>query len=328
MAFGMSGRFFHAPFIATHPGFSLHGIMERSVKQAATIYPGIREYNDMESLLRDPETELVIVNTPTCTHAEFAQAALENGKHVLMEKSFALSKKEAEVLFETAEKNGRHLLAYQNRRWDGDFLALRETIDKGLLGDITELHIRYDRYSIPVKTGVPKEKDIPGNGVAYGLGPHLLDQAICLFGEPQQVNAIRAIKRPGSLVDDYAFFHLIFPGPINVFLYTSLIVPDTLPAFVAHGVNGSFVGYRTDPQERQLMAGMLPTDAQFGITESDLKTTLTDSNKIKTHLPFVRGNYNLLFDAVYEQIRNNRPYPIKKEEILWQMECFDQVKTV
>ena len=324
----MSGRIFHAPFLSTNPQFKLNAVVERSQKKMAAHYPDIVSYNSIEELLKDSEIELVIVNTPNFTHFDFAKQALRAGKHVLIEKPAAGKAAEIKELFEVAKAANRHAMCYQNRRWDSDFLSLKEVIESGRLGKLSEVNLRYDRYKPELSVKPFKEtKETPINGIVYELGPHLIDQAIHLFGKPLTFDKLTTIQRPSSEVPDYVNYRLTYTGGLVVQLTSGLLIPDQLPAFVAHGTLGSYSKMRIDVQEAQLDSGILPTDDAYGIepvgNEGKLVTVGVDGQKNIEFIPSIKGDYSNLFYAVYHTIRNNAVYPITEEHVIWQMELLE-----
>lgn len=328
MAYGMSGRIFHAPFIALHPGFELNAVVERHEKKAAADYPGITSYNNVDELLRDDEVELIIVNTPPYTHFELAKKALEAGKHVLIEKPVATNSTEVKTLFDLGRKMGKHVMVYQNRRWDSDFTSVRKMIESGRLGELIEVHFRFDRYKAALSPKVFKEtKTTPGSGLIYDLGPHLIDQAISLFGRPLTFKKTSGIYRENSQVPDYFHFHLQYPHQLNVYLTSGLLIAQPTPSFVVHGTLGSYLKNRVDVQEVQLDKSMRPNDPEYGIEptgeEGLLVTVGADTQKTTEKIPSEKGDYMHLFDAVYHTIRNNALYPITEEHIAWQMELLE-----
>jgi scyllo-inositol 2-dehydrogenase (NADP+) len=327
ISYGMSGRIFHAPFLSTNPLFKLKAVVERNEKKMARTYPYIVSYDTVEDMLADAEIELVIVNTPNFTHFELTQQALLAGKHVLVEKPAAANTAEIEILFETAKAANRKLTFYQNRRWDSDFLAVKEVIESGKLGRLTEVHLRYDRYKPQLQTKPFKETKTPVNGTIYDLGPHIIDQAIILFGRPLSFDKTVASQRDNSIVVDYFNFRLTYPGNFNVYLTSGLLIPEPVPSFVVHGTLGSFLKYRTDVQEEQLDSGMFPTDESYGLetagSEGKLVTIGADGEKNVEWVKSEKGDYNGLFNAVYHTIRDNALYPVTEEHIYWQMELLE-----
>jgi predicted dehydrogenase len=329
LSFGMSGRLFHAPFIDAHPGFTFSALVERREKKAQVLYPRITSYDSVKDLLEDKSIQLVIVNTPNGLHYEHAKAAMMAGKHVLVEKPATVSLAELNELYEIADKKGVHYLAYQNRRWDSDYQSIRQVIESNQLGNLIEVHFRYDRYKAEIEAKPFKESpDSPGNGLVYALGPHLLDQAISLFGKPISSHKITGINRKGSLVPDYFSYQLKYNNQLNVFLTSSLLVAHPLPAFVLHGTKGSYIKKRTDVQEAQLLVNMKPSDPAYGLEPEINAGELTiagDDNKIRTEpVKAGKSNYMGLFEAVYQQIVNNQPYPVTRDQLRWQIELLEK----
>ena len=326
LAYGMSGRLFHAPFLHAHPGFIFSAVSERSQKKVHQVYSDVKSYNTADELINDPDLELIIINTPNNTHFEYAKKALEGGKHVLIEKPFASSVEEAKELFNLGRNQQRYVLAYLNRRWDSDFQLVKNVIASKKLGELIEVHIRFDRYKPVIEGKAFKEEPIPGSGLAYNLGPHVLDQAISLFGRPNKCLKTTAARRTGTKVDDYAFFHLIYPDQLQVYVHVSLLCARPLPAYVLHGKTGSLIKDRTDIQEKQLNQGMSVVDEAYGKDDSVGELTVVDVNgQYSTEaVPAPQGNYYHLFEAVYQQLRNNQPYPITEEDVLCQLEMLGQ----
>ncbi|WP_316792880.1 Gfo/Idh/MocA family oxidoreductase [Pedobacter frigoris] len=327
LAFGMSGKVFHAPFIDAHPGFKFHAVLERNQKTAAAAYPGVKSYDTFESLIADPEIELVIVNTPNFTHADYTRRSLQAGKHVLIEKPFTPTSAEAKELFELAKSVGKQIFIYHNRRWDSDCTSIQKVVESGKLGRLVEVHYRYDRYRKAIGPKIFKEEPQPASGLMYDLGPHLLDQAISLFGKPTSFYKVLGKHRENTKVDDYFMIHLSYPNDLNVFLTSGLLIADPQKAFVLHGSAGSFVKGRSDVQEGQLLAGMKLSNPAFGIEAPEDKGHLTIMDEQGTpHLSLVEsehGNYMGLFEAVYQSLVNDIPYPITEEQILAQLEILE-----
>ena len=327
LAYGMSGKLFQAPFLAAHPGFELYAVVERTEARMQHDYPGIRSFRSVAELLADATVELVVVNTPSATHFELASQALRAGKHVLLEKPVATSVAQLQALMALARQQGRHLLAYQNRRWDSDFGAVRRVFESGQLGQLLEAHFRFDRYKPALNVKKFKEEPGPGAGLLADLGPHLIDQAISLFGQPLSAHKTLGHNRPSSQVDDFFSLHLRYPKGLNVWLTSSLLVASPGPAYVLHGTQGSYQKGRTDPQEAQLLAGLAPTAPTYGheLPGQEGRLTLASADTTLHTAPDAAapGNYLGLFEAVHTAIRHQRPYPIRAEQLLWQNELLE-----
>ena len=327
LAYGMSGKVFHAPFIATHPGFNLIGIVERSKKLAQNDYPEIVSYNSVDELINDETIDLVIINTPNNTHYEYAKKALNAGKHILVEKPFTATTAQAKDLFKLAKSVGKKALVYQNRRYDSGFNAVKKVIESGRLGKLVEVHFRYDRYRNEISPKAFKEELVEATGLQYDLGPHLLDQAITLFGRPLKFNKILSKNRAHTKVDDYFAIQLTYPNDLNVFLTASMLVADIQSAFVVNGMMGSFSKNHADVQEAQLLQGMKPTAETYGIENpadaGKLTLVTADGGRTTELVPSEKGNYSGIFEAIYEAIINGKSYPITEEDILAQLEVLE-----
>jgi scyllo-inositol 2-dehydrogenase (NADP+) len=324
LAYGMSGKVFHAPFLSAHPGFDFYAITERHEKKAHLDYPGIKSYDSVDDLIDDPTVELVVINTPNYSHYEYAKKALLKGKHILVEKPFAATVAEAKELFALADRVGKKVFVYQNRRWDSDFLSLKEIVTGNRIGKVIELHIRYDRYRAGIGVKSFKEELVPATGLQYDLGPHLLDQAISLFGKPLNFYKVLAKNRKNTKVDDYFNIHLSFENNIHVYLTASMLVSDPQAAFVLHGEIGSYIKQRSDVQEQQLLSGMKLSDPGYGLEPQEKEGLLTlmaaDGSKTQHHIPSAVGSYLPVFEAVYRAIVFDEPFPVKPEDILLQLE--------
>jgi predicted dehydrogenase len=325
----MSGKLFHAPFVHAHPGFDFKGVLEHNTKKVNADYPAIKSYDKLEEILGDPEIELVIVNTPSNTHVDYARKALLAGKDILVEKPFAPTVKEAQEIFDLGRKLGRKVMVYQNRRFSSDFAVTRDTIKSGVLGDIIEVHLRYDRYRAAIGPKVFKETPLPAAGIVYDLAAHLLDQTICIFGKPSTFRKTTGVYRKNSQVDDYGHIHLTYPKQVNVFISTSLLVAEPQPGIIIHGTKGSFVKSFCDRQEDQLIAGMKPGDPGFGEEEAGREGRLTLMNdqgdKSVELVPSITGKYMDLFEAIFQTIRNGSEFPVKELEVLTQIKILESV---
>ena len=327
LSFGMSGTLFHAPFLNEHPGFQLTSVVERSKKLAHKSYPNIKSYDTIDQLIADKDIDLVVVNTPNLTHFEFALKALKAKKHVLVEKPFCVTSSEAKELFAVAKKVDRSILPYQNRRYDSDFLSVKSVLESGKLGSLVEAHMRYDRYRHHIGPKIAKETPVPGSGLLYDLGPHLLDAAIALFGYPLEWSKHTGQFRPKTQVDDYAHIHLLYPMGVQVFITMSMLVVQPQASFVLNGTKGTFVKQRTDIQEQQLLAGMSPGNPLFGIEESDkfgvLTTIAEDGERHTEEIESVKSSYLNLFEDVYKSLADGISYPISEKDIIRQIEILE-----
>jgi scyllo-inositol 2-dehydrogenase (NADP+) len=326
LSYGMSGKVFHAPFISLHPGFELKGAWERSKKLIGADYPGVTSYATMEDILHAKDVDLVVVNTPTYTHYEYAKKVLEAGKHAVVEKAFTANAAEAEELKSIADKKGVKLSVFQNRRWDSDFKTVKKVVDEGMLGEIVEASFAYDRYNAALSYKAHKEIPGPGSGIVKDLSPHLVDQALYLFGFPESVFADVMVTRPTSQVDDY-FEILFYYKNFRVRLHSGYFVREPVPSYVIHGRLGSFLKTRGDVQEVKLQAGVKPTKEGWEEPESErgLLHTEISGKIVKERIETLPGNYYAYYDGVYEALANNKPMPVTADDGVRVMKIIDAV---
>lgn len=316
LSFGMSGRVFHAPFITEHPGFEFAGAWERSIKSLNQYYPEAKSYASFESVLQDEAIALIVVNTPTNSHYELAKKSLEAGKHVVVEKAFTTTVAEAEELKALAEAKNTKLSVYQNRRWDSDFKTVQYIIEKGILGNLVEVSISYDRFNPALSPKLHKEIPGPGAGIVYDLGPHLIDQALVLFGKPRAVFASLDVMRASSQVEDYVEILLYYPK-LQVRLRATYFAREPAPSYIVHGTKGSFLKTRADVQEATLQTGRKPTGADWGAEpdqDHGLLHTEIDGTVVKERVESLPGNYMEYYEGVYKSITNNQQPPVTADD--------------
>ncbi len=315
LSYGMSGKVFHAPFLELHEGFELVGSWERSNKLIQLDYPNVKSYSSYEELLQD-EIELVIVNTPTASHYEYAKRALLAGKHIIVEKAFTTTVAEAEELKAIADANNLKLAVFQNRRWDSDFKTVKKIFQEGILGNIVEAEFHFDRYNPELSPKLHKETINPGSGILKDLGPHLIDQALHLFGMPIRVFADIRTTRKESVVDDYIDLLLFYPH-FNARLKSGFFVREAIPAYILHGENGSFLKQRGDLQEDSLKMGEMPNRTTWKSENEGnegLLHTEINGEIIRKKVPTQLGNYYDYFDGVYQSIVYNLAEPVTAQD--------------
>ena len=314
-SFGMSGKVFHAPFLAVNEKFILHGSWERSSKTIKQYYPDAISYDTYEALLADDEVELVIVNTPNITHYEFAKKALLAGKHVVVEKPFTVTETEGRELIAIAQQQQKKLSVFQSRRYDSDFLTVKDVLNKKLLGNVVEAELHYDRFVETLSYKVHKETPVKGTGMLYDLGSHLIDQALQLFGMPTNVFADIRIIRQISQVDDY-FEVLLYYRNLRVRVIATALAREA-QGYIIHGSKGSFLKPKTNIQEEALAAGKLPLGAEWGreeVVSWGLLHTEINGKVTREHVPTLQGNYMRYFDGMYRAVREGADVPVLPED--------------
>jgi len=301
-SYGMSGEVFHAPLLSVNRGFEIISILERTRSLSRERYPEAKITRNYHEMLTENSIELVVVNTPDRFHYEMAREALEAGKHVVLEKPFTLDSREGDKLLNIAKNQKRLLSVFQNRRWDGDFLTVKEILNKGLLGRLVEYEAHFDRYRNFIQQNTWKEDHGTGTGTLFNLGSHLIDQALVLFGKPEHVNADIRIQRTGGKVDDAFTLWLGYPE-VKVTIKASYLVREPGPRYLLHGTEGSFLKHGIDPQEEALKKGELPGGPDWGKEAPEEWGTL--NTEIEEHYGPYRtlpGNYPAFYENIYEAL--------------------------
>jgi len=291
IGYGLGGAVFHAPRIQAEPRLRLHAVVTSRADQVRRDLPGVAVVATAGELLEDPAVELVVVATPNAVHHRLAAAALRAGRHVVVDKPFTLTTAEADELIELAAAADRRLSVFHNRRWDGDFLTVRRGVEDGVLGEVTTFVSRYDRFR-PVPKGSWKEAAVPGSGLLWDLGPHLIDQALVLFGPPRTVWADLGVQRPGVEAVDYV--HLVLGyGRRRAVLHAGMLVRDPGPRFEVHGDRGSLV--------------------TWGLDQPEVKATLTGEvagQELRGRLAGVPDGHGSFYAAMAAAVAGEGPVPV------------------
>src|SRR5229473_1852503 len=275
VGFGLAGRAFHAPVIRAVPGLHLAAIVQRSGTEAAEKYPDVRIVRSLEELLSIREIRLIVIATPNDTHYAFARLCLEAGRDVVVDKPFTTTLAEAVALVQLAKDTGRLLTVYQNRRYDGDFQAIRKLVADGTLGRIVRFETSYDRFRPQLKPDAWRETRRPGSGILFDIAPHLIDHALVLFGLPEAVTADVRIERENAAADDAFDITLHYSNGMRAALRSSILAAAPRPRFVLLGTQGSFVKQTFDPQEMNLRHGYIPSDSAWGAEAAENWGVLT-----------------------------------------------------
>ena len=305
IGYGRAGQTFHTPLLRSTPGFDLAVVVSSRPAQVLADLPQATVVATPADAFTDPAVELVVIATPTATHGELAAAALEAGKHVVVDKPIAVSLDAARRVGALASRRQRVLATFHNRRWDGDFLALADIVRSGTLGDITHVESHFDRFR-PVVRDRWRERPGPGSGVWNDLGPHLADQALQLFGLPESISGSLAAHRAGANTDDWAHVVLGY-GRRAVILHASMLAA-TGPRFVVHGTRGSWIKVGVDPQEVQLSAAM--GVALGGASPVESATYVDGTTRVETATVIPRGDYRQFYIAVGDAIRGKGSNPV------------------
>jgi predicted dehydrogenase len=315
VGYGMASKVFHAPIIEAVPSLSLKKIVERRGEESRGRHAGAETVREFDEVLRD-DIELVVVATPNDSHFGLASRALLAGKHVVVEKPFTNTSAEARELTELARSQHRLVSAHHNRRWDGDFLTVRKILEGGLLGRLVEYESYYDRYRNEPRPGAWRERQGPGSGVLYDLGPHLIDQALVLFGLPNELTADVRTQRDFAKADD-SFDVRLHYDRLSVTLKATMLAREPGPRFTLHGTEGSFVKHGLDPQEDALKLGGTPASEGWGREPEEhwgIINTQAGGVHVRERVETIAGDYAAYYRNVADAIRGRAELIVRPEE--------------
>ena len=330
LGFGLAGKVFHCPFISAVPGLELSAIVQRHGNEAATAYPSALILRSIDDALADPNIDLIVVGTPNDTHFDLAARALQAGKHVVIDKPFAATSAQARELITLASKAGKIVAPFHNRRHDGDFLTLRKLRLENTLGRIVTIESHFDRFRPLQRTGTWKEASGPANGMLFDLGPHLVDQALALFGPPKAITASVRSDRDETAIEDAFIIVLDYggTGETRYLRYTcqaTMIAAENGPRFRVNGTRGSYVKYGVDPQESALVNGAkvppigspepwLPEPESAWGTLTYAPDPSDPANLTRTPHPTETGDYRSFYANVRDAINGVSPLAISSED--------------
>jgi scyllo-inositol 2-dehydrogenase (NADP+) len=312
VGFGLAGRYLHAPLIAAS-GMKLAAVVSSQGEAVHAYLPEARVASSIEALLEIKPLDLVVIASPNRWHYSQAQLALNAGKHVVVDKPLATSAAEGAALDQAATGAGLKLSVFHNRRWDSDFLTLKQLLAEGTLGEPQLFRARWDRFRPEVAVRW-RERSEAGAGILYDLGSHLIDQALCLFGQPEWLQADVYTQRAGATVDD-GFELLMGRGKLRIALAASSVAPDHAFRYQLNGALASFRKSGLDPQEAQLKAGMSPTERGFGVEPQQQWGRLTvGATASARRVEPQRGAWLTFYQQMRLAIETGAPVPVLASE--------------
>ncbi|MEM1359695.1 MAG: Gfo/Idh/MocA family oxidoreductase, partial [Bacteroidota bacterium] len=325
IGYGLSGRYLQAPFFATHPGFKVVRVLTSREAELRERFPDLSPSKKVEDILGAPAIDLVAIATPNATHYDLARAALEAGKHVLVDKPACPTARQVRELRDLAATRKRHLFVFQNRRWDSDFLTVKQVLNSGVLGQLVSYEARYDRWKPAPNAKAWKETPGPGAGMLYDLGAHLIDQAIALFGIPIHISGSSWKQRSFSTIPDAFDLLLAYESGLRAKLSCSLLVREPTPRYRLNGDLGSYLKYGIDIQEDQLKAGLQPNDPGFG-TEPEGQMGILHTDAGRVTYPTLPGRWLHLFENIHQVVTAGATSAVPLEEIIAQLEMIESVQ--
>jgi len=315
--YGKSARFFHVPLLKMHKGFKLRSVLLPPQSTTLVNDDDIMVVSSLKELLKDDKVDIVIITSPNRFHFEQAKEALSADKHVVVEKPLAITSEEAEKLIHLAKSKSKLLTAFHNRRGDSDFLTLKKALNEGLTGDLVEIKSNFHRYRKALRQGHWKESNDPGSGILYDISPHLIDQAVILFGKPNAVSAQIKNQRGGDTDDafDLKLFYNRQPK-LEVTLSAGMLVADPVPRFIARGMEASMVIHGKDMQETALSNGQSLTAETLKELAGKQSAVLYqgDSGEPK-EVEMIPGKYPEYYDDLYYSITKKWEPPVKPETV-------------
>jgi len=312
VGFGFAGKTFHAPVIRVVEGLRLTTIVQRHGGGAPDPrYADVEIVRSVDELL-SRAVDLIVIATPNQSHHPIAKQCLLAGRHVVIDKPFTTTVAEAQELVRLSKAERRVLSAYQNRRYVGDFVTVRKLLSEGVLGNVTLFESHFDRFRPELRPGAWREQSLPGSGLWFDLGAHLLDQALVLFGSPQAIAADIRIERAGAAADDAFDVTLHYPHR-RAFLRASMLAASPGPTFAVHGTKGSFIKYGLDPQEAALKSGRMPDEASWDAEPSDLYGRLTTPEGTRT-IATIPSSFSHYYENVRDAILGKAELAITPEQ--------------
>ncbi len=322
IGYGYASKTFHAPLIVGTPGMELAAVSSSDETKVHADWPAMPVVSDPHHLFNDPDIDLIVVPTPNDTHFPLAKAALEAGKHVVVDKPFTVTLSQARELDALAKSRGLLLSVFHNRRWDSDFLTLKTLLADGTLGEVAYFESHFDRFRPQVRNRWREQAGV-GSGIWYDLGPHLIDQAINLFGLPVSLTVDLAQLRPGAQATDY--FHAVLAYPQRrVVLHGSLLAAAESARYIVHGTRGSYIKYGLDPQEDRLKSGERLPQEDWGYDMRDGVLTLAQGEVMAEQtLLTVPGNYPAYYAAIRDALTGHGENPVPAAQAIQVMELIE-----
>ncbi|WP_092601062.1 Gfo/Idh/MocA family oxidoreductase [Actinopolyspora xinjiangensis] len=328
--YGLAGAAFHAPLIEAQPRLRLDAVVTSSPERAERVaarHPRTRVHTTAEELFeRADELDLVVVATPNSSHADLTARALDAGIPVVVDKPFTPTSAEARELISRANDRAVPLTVFQNRRWDSDMLTLRELLDSEALGEVHRFESRFERW-VPVPKDSWRDRGGPeeAGGVLYDLGSHLVDQALCLFGDVESVYAETETIRPGVGADDDTFLSLRHTGGVHSHLWVSKLAAQQGPRFRVLGDRAAFTKYGLDPQEAALRQGRVPGEQGWGEEPRESWGSLGVEPETRPH-PSAPGRYQDFYAAVVETLESGAAPPVDPADALRGLEVIEAAR--
>ncbi|MFI0352205.1 Gfo/Idh/MocA family oxidoreductase [Actinomadura sp. 9N407] len=327
IGYGTGGAVFHAPLITSVPDLRLDAVVTGNPERQEAVrrrHPDTKVLDSADRLWETPEAyDLVVVTAPNRQHVPLARTALTSGMPVVVDKPVAASAAEARSLSALAAVRGLPVIPFHNRRWDGDFRTVRRLAGGGELGTVQRFESRFERWRPEIKPGWKESADPrEAGGILFDLGPHLIDQAVTLFGRPERVYAEIDVRRPGAATADDVFVALTHEGGTRSHLWMSATAAQPGPRFRVLGSAAAYTVSGMDGQEKDLRAGRTPKDAGWGQAPLEsygrLGTVAADRPE-----PTDPGAYQDFYAEVARALRGAGPPPVDLADAITGLEVIE-----
>jgi len=313
VGYGSVAEKMHGPLLNVCEGIDLAAIVERSGNRCLEKFPKVEVLKSFDEVISREDFDLVVITTPNEYHFPMAKGALESGKHVVVDKPVTVFADEAEELDKLAKAKGLICSVFQNRRFDGDFMTIQEIIERDILGEIIYLESHFDRFRPELRDNW-RDEDVPGNGVTYDLGTHLIDQVVLQFGSPKSIYADIRKQRTGTIADDYFDISLDF-GSFKARVTAGVLVNAPTPKFLLLGKKGSYQKFGLDVQEAAFKEGISPDDEDWGVESMDKFGTIYLEEESRPY-PTIPGDYRIYYDNIASVARGEEELKVTLQQAI------------
>lgn len=312
VGYGVGGRFFHAPFMEAAEGVELVGVVTRDPERRALVaseLPGVPTYDSLASLL-EAGVDAVTITTPPATRRELVLEAIGAGAHVVADKPFAPSARDALELVAAAREAGVVLNVFHNRRWDADVRTLAAVVSGGRLGELWRVHSRFDLDQPHLLEPGPK------GGLLRDLGSHLVDQMLWLLGPALSVTAhLDWVDLPEGPTDAGFVVDLLHGNGVRSVVESSKLNHLHHRELRAYGRAGSYRATSSDVQAQAIFAGSRPSRdlAGWGFDDPQRWGVLA-TEAGEERVPSEQGRYHDFYAQFAVAVRGDAPGPVPATE--------------
>ncbi|SFN81673.1 Gfo/Idh/MocA family protein [Mycetocola miduiensis] len=332
IGFGTSGRVFHGPLLAANPEFSVDLVVTSDPERkdaASSQHQEARIVDTADGLFdRSDELDLVVIGSPPNTHADIAMRAIDAGLAVVVDKPFTATSAEGRAVIDQATAKNVPLTVFQNRRWDADFLTLRELLEQGALGEVHRFESRFEWWKpTPSKAWKATTTADEGGGILFDLGTHLLDQALQLFGAVEEISAELDVRNPHNVADDDAFVALRHSSGVRTHLWMSSVSAQSGPRFRVLGSQSGYTKWGLDLQEEALLRGASPADPDYGV-EPPTAWGKLGVGESTAGVPARRGSYDDFYALLADALLRGASLPVDPRDSLEVIELIEHIHSV